>query len=597
MREKGKEYSSIYQDIKSIGRGNFGTVYLVKNLAENKLYVAKKIPLDALSEKEIESTISEAQLLKNLDNPNIVAYKNSFSEKGTLIIVMEYCDQGDLATQIKLRKEAKKPFTEAEIMHWFVQICLAMQYIHSKRILHRDLKTSNIFITGNNCLKIGDFGISKVLQGTLEAAMTVVGTPYYMSPEICQSKPYTLKSDIWALGCLLYELCTLEHPFHADNLLSLVYKIVQEQYDMIPSIYSQDLINLITTMLLKDADKRPTTSEILGFDFVMKYVAAVLKTNGSDFKDGRTFERQATATVHMQIASKSTGFKKEPEEKKILTAKEKMLLKKEEETQRQMKTMAEAAKGAHQQMAQTKSRKQQDLFTDHVSPGGRKKAGYAPQPASPLHMDLKPAPIEEERKSPNPELTLTTNDLNDRSGTIELEESMGTITKSAPAFSSDSRPISKPEAVDTRLITAKGKYDFEAQLDAEQYVPDFEDDETERTKKENEVKTILKLYTEALYRKPEEKGKERETLLQIEKEQMAASPMNQYADLKANCIKALGESLYEKMYSLMKTARIKKMSHQDLQKALLALPGMDKIKLNRAFAIDQIIDKETGVKY
>lgn len=95
-------------------------------------------------------------------------------------------------------------------MHWFIQICLGLNYIHSKRILHRDLKASNIFVTGANCLKIGDFGIAKVLGNTLEAAFTVVGTPYYMSPELCLSKPYTLKSDIWSLGCLLYEMAALK---------------------------------------------------------------------------------------------------------------------------------------------------------------------------------------------------------------------------------------------------------------------------------------------------------------------------------------------------------------------------------------------------
>ena len=114
---------------------------------------------------------------------------------------------------INKKKHEGTHFTEDEIMHWFVQICLALKYIHGLRILHRDIKASNIFLTGTNCIKLGDFGISKVLQGTLEAAMTVVGTPYYMSPEVYQGKPYTLKSDVWSLGCLLYELCTFEVIF------------------------------------------------------------------------------------------------------------------------------------------------------------------------------------------------------------------------------------------------------------------------------------------------------------------------------------------------------------------------------------------------
>jgi len=111
---------------------------------------------------------------------------------------------------IKKKKATGTYFTETEIMNWFVQICLGLNYIHSKRIMHRDLKVSNIFLTANNIAKIGDFGISKVLQEVLDFTISTVGTPFYMSPEVCQGRSYTLKSDIWGLGCLLYELATLE---------------------------------------------------------------------------------------------------------------------------------------------------------------------------------------------------------------------------------------------------------------------------------------------------------------------------------------------------------------------------------------------------
>ena len=92
-------------------------------------------------------------------------------------------------------------------MEWFVQITLALQYIHSEKILHRDLKTANIFLTSQDVLKVGDFGISAQLEHTLDMKHTCVGSPYYMSPEVCCDKPYNNKSDVWALGCVLYELC------------------------------------------------------------------------------------------------------------------------------------------------------------------------------------------------------------------------------------------------------------------------------------------------------------------------------------------------------------------------------------------------------
>lgn len=170
---------------------------------------------------------------------------------------MEYCEVGDLAYHIKKKKKEGVPFTEEEILNWFIQISISLEYIHGRKILHRDIKSQNIFLTSNNTVKLGDFGISKLLETTCEAAMTVVGTPYYMSPEVCENKPYTYKSDVWALGCVLYELCTLQHAFAADNLLGLVYKIVQGKIDPIPDFYSKDLQNLVNTLMTKDTKKRP----------------------------------------------------------------------------------------------------------------------------------------------------------------------------------------------------------------------------------------------------------------------------------------------------------------------------------------------------
>ena len=125
-------------------------------------------------------------LLRNLNHPHITAYKTSFVHKGELIIIMEFCDMGDLAYHVKKMRLKGEHFPEELIMQWFVQLCLALEYIHKRKILHRDLKSQNIFLTRNNTLKLGDFGISKVLENTEDFSLTVLGTPYYMSPEVCQ---------------------------------------------------------------------------------------------------------------------------------------------------------------------------------------------------------------------------------------------------------------------------------------------------------------------------------------------------------------------------------------------------------------------------
>lgn len=172
--------------------------------------VIKKIDIAKLSEQEKKDTIKEAKILEVLNHPNIIRFKEVYkTKKGQLCIVMDYADGGDLQGKIKAQREKGGYLSEVVILDWFTQICLAMKHCHDRKILHRDLKAQNIFLSGNGIVKLGDFGIAKVLSSTVEKAVTIVGTPYYLSPEIIQNSPYNFKSDIWSLGVLLYEMCAL----------------------------------------------------------------------------------------------------------------------------------------------------------------------------------------------------------------------------------------------------------------------------------------------------------------------------------------------------------------------------------------------------
>merc|ERR1719476_1256008 len=122
---------------------------------------------------------------------------------------MDYADGGDLHQRIQRQKPSSKLFPEDKILKWFTEAGLALKYLHDKHVLHRDFKSQNLFLTAQDRLRIGDFGISKVLENTCAFAKTTIGTPYYLSPEICMERPYTFSSDIWALGCVLYELGAL----------------------------------------------------------------------------------------------------------------------------------------------------------------------------------------------------------------------------------------------------------------------------------------------------------------------------------------------------------------------------------------------------
>ena len=196
--------TSNYKVIKLLGEGSFGKAYLCKNESNNNIYVIKQIVIEDMNQKEKDNVYNEAQILGKLDHPNIIKLFEVFDSKKpkhTLNIVTEYADGGDLSEKIK--SQNKKPFTEPEILNYFTQICLALKHIHEKKIIHRDLKSANIFLMKSGLIKLGDFGIAKGFQNTIDKAKTFVGTPYYLSPEIFENKPYDSKSDIWSLGVLL----------------------------------------------------------------------------------------------------------------------------------------------------------------------------------------------------------------------------------------------------------------------------------------------------------------------------------------------------------------------------------------------------------
>jgi NIMA (never in mitosis gene a)-related kinase len=248
--------------VKVLGEGGFGTAILARHKETGSYVVIKEVHLSRLKPSDRESATQEAAVLHALHCPYIVGYVASFQENGNLYIAMEYADGGDLAGRIE--RQHGTPFTEDQVLGYFVQIAIAIKYIHDRRILHRDLKTQNIFLTKSGTVKLGDFGIARVLERTLQMCRTQIGTPYYLSPEMCEGRMYNNKTDIWSLGCVLYELCTLRHAFDARNLNQLVVNIVRGKHPPISSSFSAGLRNLVDRMLRKDPAERPSIDEILG---------------------------------------------------------------------------------------------------------------------------------------------------------------------------------------------------------------------------------------------------------------------------------------------------------------------------------------------
>ena len=246
-----------------LGIGSYGTVYKVSKKNTSKIYVLKQISLLGLTEKQIEEYKSEAKLLSSIKSNYVVKYYDSFIENHNLNIIMEYCDGGDLFQYIEKYRKKKIKLKEKIIWQIFIQMILGLYSIHKKKILHRDLKSQNIFLTKNLDIKIGDLGVSKKLIKT-NFAKTFIGTPYYLSPEICMEKPYNDKSDIWAIGCILYELCTFNYPFNAKSQGALLLKILNNEPDKIDNnFYSKDLQNMINLLLNKNYEIRPGCADIL----------------------------------------------------------------------------------------------------------------------------------------------------------------------------------------------------------------------------------------------------------------------------------------------------------------------------------------------
>ncbi|KAK7500491.1 hypothetical protein BaRGS_00008398 [Batillaria attramentaria] len=268
-----------YETVQRLGIGACGAVYLVRHINSKRLFALKKIEVDERRKTRThQAVLKEASILSRLKHPHIVAFHDSFMDKDQqhVCIIQDYCDGGTLADRIQDAASSGNILREKQIMQWFIQIVMAVQYIHSQKVLHRDLKTENVFLTKKNVVKIGDFGISKILDSTIDVAKTVVGTPSYLSPELCQDIPYNSKSDVWAVGCLLYEMCALHPPFDGNSLISLFFKIIKAEFQPVPSHYSAGIHEIVNKILVKAPEDRPSASAILNMPFVKDHLASFI---------------------------------------------------------------------------------------------------------------------------------------------------------------------------------------------------------------------------------------------------------------------------------------------------------------------------------
>lgn len=247
-----------------LGRGTYGSVFKALRRGKTKPYAIKVINMKGMSKKQLHDCSEEVRILSSLKNENIVKYLDSFVDAGKLYIVMEYVPNGTLYDFYKAKREKAE---ENFVWTTLVSLSLALQYIHGKKILHRDVKSTNVFLDRRLKVRLGDFGVAKVLGASKKMAKTVVGTPFYLSPELCQGRPYNDKSDIWALGIVMYELCMRTHPFIADSPIQLSQKIVGGKFQPIRG-FSLEVISIIQKCLAVNPLERPSASDILRLPIV-----------------------------------------------------------------------------------------------------------------------------------------------------------------------------------------------------------------------------------------------------------------------------------------------------------------------------------------
>ena len=274
-----------FQIVSKIGEGAYSLVYKVRRLIDGNIYALKKVKLINLSEKERKNALNEVRLLASVKSKFVVSYREAFFDEkdNTLCMVMEYADGGDLYQKIKENRKSQILFEESDIWRIFIQLVKGLKALHELNILHRDLKSANVFLMKDGSVKLGDLNVSKVFRKNM--GYTQTGTPYYASPEVWNDKPYDTKSDIWSMGCVLYEMTALKPPFRAKNMECLYKKVIEGNFIRIPSKFTNDLYKIIQILLQVKPEKRPSCAEILQNPIILKRIEFFKNYAGEDVSE------------------------------------------------------------------------------------------------------------------------------------------------------------------------------------------------------------------------------------------------------------------------------------------------------------------------
>lgn len=259
-----KDNSINYKKESLLGEGGFATCYLIKNLNNNNLYAAKIFKKKSNSSKFINPIKKEIEIHKKLNHSNIVNFINDFDDDKFIYIILEYCHNNSLAELIKKRKN----LSEIEIKFYILKIIDVLVYLKNKKIVHRDIKPWNLFITKNMDIKLGDFGLATYIKYENHILKNICGTPNYIAPEIINKTGYSYECDLWSLGILIYYMAFGYAPFD-DNIIDNIYEKIKKIDYTFPKEknVSKELKSLIQNILILDPNKRLNLDEIKNHEF------------------------------------------------------------------------------------------------------------------------------------------------------------------------------------------------------------------------------------------------------------------------------------------------------------------------------------------
>lgn len=642
-----KVLANRYEIVKKLGKGNFGTAYLCKDLRsknpetdEYDLKVLKEISVGELQPDETVDAVREARVLSKLDHPSIVKFHDSFIDGESFCIVTEFCEGGDLDCKINECVKNKQEIDSKLIMDWFVQLLLAVHYMHQRRVLHRDLKTRNIFLR-QNMIKVGDFGISRILMGTTDLASTFTGTPYYMSPEVLKHEGYNSKSDIWSIGCILYEMCTLTHAFDGKSLMAVMYKIVEGEVPKLPEKFSSELNNVLKLMLSKDPDKRPSATDLLKIPLIKNHIAKLSKEFHAKSLENSSRDAEDIAKL-LKEKSYLSDLKSTEEEVKYknLPPRERMRLRKLQQADEEAKRLREVAKVQLKENQERNSRIQSTLHKSSV-PAWAGGSGEGERFKQALTVKGRPAIAAEGQQSrfgsrTAPILYHEEEEESDDDGDIimPLYKTL-TAPRSASLSSPDERPITplKDKMIydirNSSLDFKDGIPDNPELADTyySQFENDFSGDESdsdeagdtviERTvkPKTSPVKSVSNSKASSnlgtlvddedqLYNIMQDvlaKGDDAESTMSLadDREAGAFGPVvrdQKIKNLTKECKRILGEEAFQKAYDYLKQARYLKTSSVDSEETIMQ--GLREFVKNPSdcFLVDQLLFLEEQAK-